>query len=187
MKILIFTEGTIIMHQTALGVSREERVKKSNNEGIQREEASLNYNSKTDVPVERGSVYDFVNYLPNGKAVEKIQTWKDLGAMIYYLTSRRIKADLDAIVSVLEKYNFADNQNLFFRKQGENYADVVARIIPDILIEDDCESIGGENEMTYPHLSPILKKKIHSIVVKEFAGIDNLPDDLSNLKNYHTI
>lgn len=56
--------------------------------------------------------------------------------------------------------------------------------MPDILIEDDCGSIGGEPEMTYPHIDPKKKRQIKSIVVKEFSGIDNLPDKLEELKDY---
>lgn len=56
--------------------------------------------------------------------------------------------------------------------------------MPDVLIEDDCESIGGEPQMTYPHVKKNKKKLIKSIVVKEFSGIDNLPDSLEALKNY---
>ena len=56
--------------------------------------------------------------------------------------------------------------------------------MPDILIEDDCKSIGGEIEMTYPHINPQKKGKIKSIVVKEFSGIDNLPDSIETLINY---
>ena len=33
----------------------------------------------------------------------------------------------------------------------------------DIMIEDDCESIGGEIEMTYPHIRADLKSKIKSV------------------------
>jgi len=58
---------------------------------------------------------------------------------------------------------------------------VAERVMPDILIEDDCESIGGESEMTYPHIREDLKQKIKSIVVKEFQGIDHLPDSLTAL------
>jgi len=50
------------------------------------------------------------------------------------------------------------------------------------LIEDDCESIGGMEEMTIINIKPDLKKKIKSVVVKEFEGIDHLPDDLKNLR-----
>jgi len=58
---------------------------------------------------------------------------------------------------------------------------VAERVMPDILIEDDCESIGGESEMIYPHIREDLKQKIKSIVVKEFQGIDHLPDSLTAL------
>jgi hypothetical protein len=43
------------------------------------------------------------------------------------------------------------------------------------LIEDDCESIGGEKEMVYPYIKKELKSKIKSVIIKEFEGIDNLP------------
>ena len=81
---------------------------------------------------------------------------------------------------VLKKYGFPDGQ-VFFRGSGEEYKDIAERIMPDILIEDDCESIGGEKEMVYPHIKPDLKSKIKSIVVKEFGGIDHLPDKVSAL------
>lgn len=53
--------------------------------------------------------------------------------------------------------------------------------MPDIFIEDDCESIGGEVEMTYPYINPEIQKKIHSIIVKEFEGIDHLPSSIVEL------
>jgi hypothetical protein len=73
---------------------------------------------------------------------------------------------------------------VFFPYSDEQYHDVAERVLPDVLIEDDCESIGGEKEMTYPHIKPELKAKIKSIVVKEFGGIDHLPDDTSALMSY---
>lgn len=181
MKILVFTEGTVTMPKVAEGVSREERVKQSNLAGIQREESSMQYNSETDVLVEPGSVYDYSSYIPNSNAVQKLTNWKNQGATIFYLTSRRTKQEIDGVSNVLERFNFPDKQNLLFRQQGEDYKDVAERIMPDILIEDDCESIGGEKEMTHPHIKPELKSKIKSIVVKEFAGIDDLPDSLGEL------
>ncbi|MFH0780318.1 MAG: hypothetical protein V1928_05745, partial [Parcubacteria group bacterium] len=51
----------------------------------------------------------------------------------------------------------------------------------DILIEDDCQSIGAE-EIIAPKLDTELK--IHSIIVPEFGGIDQLPDRLDDLKEY---
>ena len=49
------------------------------------------------------------------------------------------------------------------------------------IIEDDCESIGGEHQMTYPNLNQEWKSKLGSIVIKEFSGIDYLPDDINEL------
>lgn len=41
MKLLVFTEGTVLMHKSAHGLSRKEVVEQSRKEGIQREEAAL--------------------------------------------------------------------------------------------------------------------------------------------------
>lgn len=181
MKILIFTEGTIIMHGNAKGVSREGAVEQSKLAGIQQEERTLSYDMKSLKKAEPGSPYDFTSYIPVGHATEKLMRWKKQGAEIYYLTSRRIKKEVEAIRTVLEKYSFPDANNLYFRHQGEDYKDVAEKLMPDILVEDDCESIGGEIEMTYPHIRPGLKAKIKPIIVKEFGGIDYLPDNISQL------
>src|SRR3989338_11693304 len=186
MKILVFTEGTIIMHESAENLSREKRVEQSRMVGIQREEASLVYNSEYDIPIMPGSVLDSSSYIPIDNSVQKIINWKKQGATICYLTSRRIKQDIEAIKDVLNRYHFPDSWKLYFRKQSEDYKDVVGREtpVPDVFIEDDCESIGGEKEMTYPHIRSDIRGKIKSIVVKEFAGIDKLPDDISELMRY---
>ena len=185
MKILVFTEGTVLMHALAKDLVREERVKQSREAGIQREERNIAFESNTPpqkVPL--GSVYDLESYIPVSHAVEKLRTWKVQGMEIIYLTSRRIKSEMETIKKVLDKYHFPDSQNIYFRKQGENYKGVAERLIPDILIEDDCESIGGEKEMVYPHMENEFKSKIKSIVIKEFEGIDHLPNDISLLKQY---
>jgi len=182
MKIMVFTEGTALMFQSGKDLSREERVKLSQSAGVQQEESTLAFNSVSQSSkVEPGSVYDFAGYLPAGHTVDKLNSWKKQGAQICYLTSRRIKSEIETIWAILEKYNFPDWKNLFFRRQGEDYKDVAERVRPDVLIEDDCESIGGEAEMTYPHIREDLKPKIKSIVVKEFQGIDHLPDSLEAL------
>ena len=61
----------------------------------------------------------------------------------------------------------------------------VKKVMPDILIENDCESIGGKAEITYPYIKSELKTKIKSIPVKEFEGIDLLPDETNKLKDYN--
>lgn len=174
------------MHLSAKDVSRKERVKQSQAEGIQREERNIAFDTKAPLPkAKKGSAYDLVSYLPIGNAVEKIHGWKKQGADICYLTSRRIKNEIDVIRWVLKKYHFPDSANLFYRRQGEDYRDVAERVLPEVLIEDDCESIGGESEMTYPQIKPELKEKIKTIPVKEFGGIDHLPDETDKLKSYN--
>lgn len=164
MKILVFTEGTIIMHPSAKGLTREQRV-------IQSE-------------IRERSIYDYKHYIPNDNAVGKLQSWKKQGAEIYYLTSRTSPEQIGDIASVLAKYAFPDYKNLLSRKEEGEYKDVAEHLMPDILIEDDCESIGEESEMTYPHISKDLKKQIKPIIVKEFGGIDHLPDNVKELITY---
>lgn len=90
---------------------------------------------------------------------------------------------LNAIREVLSKYGFPSPENLYYRFPSEEYKDVAERLMPGILIEDDCESIGGEKEMTYTNINPSLKPKIKQVVVKEFEGIDHLSDNLNRLKS----
>ncbi|UCG95460.1 MAG: hypothetical protein JSV92_00185 [archaeon] len=156
MKILIFTEGTIIMHKNGAGHKREEIVKQV----IEGDE----------------SVRDFASYIPVGNAVEKLKRWKGQGAEILYLTSRKEEKEVNDIKNVLKKFGFPGGQ-LHFAESVE-YKDVVERIEPDILIEDDCESIGKE-EIICPTLNPELKTK--TIIIREFGGIDHLPNILEDL------
>src|SRR3989338_1257706 len=168
MIILIFTEGTIIMHKNAVGHTREEIIKQSKGLfGLFRDKF----------------IHDYKSYVPIGNAVKKLQNWKKDSAEILYLTSRRKPGEIKQIQTVLKKFKFQKGQ-LLFRKKDEEYKDVAERIIPNILIEDDCESIGGIDEMTITHVKPEVKKKIKSILIKEFDGIDYLPDKVSVLLKY---
>lgn len=156
------------MHKNAAGHTRDEIVKQS----------------KGFFLVFRGkSVRDYKSYVPIGNAVKKLRNWKKDGAEILYLTSRRKPEEINQIQTVLKKFNFPEGQ-LLFRRQDEEYKDVAGRIIPDILVEDDCESIGGINEMAIAYVAPEIRKKIKSIPIKEFGGIDNLPDKISALLTY---
>lgn len=178
----MFTEGTVLIFLCGKNLSREEVVRLSQQAGIQREERSLAFENDTPPPeVLKGSVYDFASYIPIQRAVEKLASWKKQGATMYYLTSRRIRKEIDTVKNVLDKYHFPDSKNIVFRQKGENYKDVAERLMPDILIEDDCESIGGTREMTYPNVGQEAKQKIHSVVVKEFEGIDLLSTDVNQL------
>ncbi|MBU2052063.1 hypothetical protein KKH13_02550, partial [Patescibacteria group bacterium] len=106
----------------------------------------------------------FSHYVPTGKAVEKLKNWVSQGAQICYLTSHEHATGVEIDKQVLANYDFPQGE-IYWRQNGAVYKDVVERVMPDILIEDDCESIGGEAEMTYPYIRPDLKPKIKSIVV----------------------
>ena len=161
-KIMVFLHGTVIMHRSAADVPRHERVRQV---------------------IEGGSaIRDFASYIPVENAVRKLQAWRSLGAEIVYLSSHCDPADVSKDRSVLERNGFPEGP-IYYRQGSESYADVAARVRPDILIEDDCESIGGEVEMTAPHLPADLRMQIRAITVPEFGGIDHLPDNLPELAN----
>ncbi len=168
MKILVFTEGTLLIDGNVAHLSRAERIRAIQEE-IARQTAS--------------KPHDFRAMVPVGDAVEKLQAWKRQGAEIMYLTSRTRPGEIEDIRYVLDKFGFPQGE-LFFRHKGEAYKDVAERVLPNVLVEDDCESIGGEIEMTYPHIRPDLKARIKSIVIPEAGGIDHLPNDIAALADY---
>lgn len=151
------------MHKNAIGRAREE-ITKQVVEGDQ-------------------SIHDYALYVPVGKAVKKLQEWEGQGARICYLSSHKDAKDVESDKFVLKEHAFPSGQ-IFYRGNGEEYKDVVERIrpLPDVIFEDDCESIGGKAEMVYPNLKPELKDRIKSIVVKEFEGIDHIPDRICELR-----
>ncbi|HOJ77720.1 MAG TPA: hypothetical protein PLZ08_09665 [Bacillota bacterium] len=137
-KILVFTEGTIIGPRNLL------------------------------------QHFNHAAYVPIGAAYEKTLDWYKQGADIIYLTSRKNKIQVATIAAILESYNFAPGI-LISRDSNETYKDIVETVKPDVLIEDDCRSIGGKWQMCITYVRPEIKSKIKSIVVREFRGIDHLP------------
>lgn len=168
MKIMVFTEGTLFIAGSQVLLTREERIQATKDK-IARQAAGE--------PIH----FDYSAMVPVGNAVLKLHAWSRQGAEIVYLTSRRRADEIDIIRSVLRKFNFPEGE-LYFRQGNEAYKDVAERVLPDILVEDDCESIGGEIEMTYPHIQPEIKAKCKSIVIPEAGGIDHLPDDIAALR-----
>jgi len=148
------------MHGRAVGVPREERVRQS----ARREP----------------SVRDFASYVPVGDAVSKLHNWVRQDAEVVYLSSHRKVEDVRKDEEVLRRYAFPEG-SVLQRRPDDSYADVAERALPHVVIEDDCESIGGAQEMIYPHLPDALRRRIHSIAVPEFGGIDHLPSDLAEL------
>lgn len=57
------------------------------------------------------------------------------------------------------------------REKGEQYSEIVERIKPDILIEDECKSIGGQKEWCITNVREQIKAGIYSIIVSEFRGM----------------
>lgn len=150
------------MHSAALGRTRAERVKQV----VERE----------------ASIWDFAAYVPISSATAKLHTWAKHGAEISYLSSHRNVEDVQKDLSVLRKYGFPDGE-VYYRTRDEGYSEIVERMKPDVLVEDDCESIGGREEMVFPQLKPEVRSNIKSMVVKEFEGIDHLPDDILGIVN----
>jgi hypothetical protein len=73
---------------------------------------------------------------------------------------------------------------LYYRRVKEKYKDIVEKLLPNIVIEDDCKSIGGKWQMTLTYIRKDIKEKIKSVVVKEFKGIDHLPDSVDGILKY---
>lgn len=160
MRILVLTHGTTVMHRAGLGVSREERVRQSR--------------------ARVASVFDVANYVPIGGAREKLWRWHTQGAEVAYLGPSRRPESMAKNERLLRHLDFPPGP-LHHRGPNETYADVVVRLAPDVLIEDDCESIGGATEMATPHLPAAARERIVTIVMPEFGGIDHLPDDAAAL------
>lgn len=155
MRILVFLHGTTIMHAAGVGRSRVERVRQVR---------------ETDP-----TVGDFAAYVPIGDAVATLTRWTRRGAEITYLSAHRTRRNVEADESVLRRHGFPPGP-VFAREPGESYADVVGRATPDLIVEDDCESIGGTPKMTHPQLPDEVRRTVASVVVAEFDGIDGVAD-----------
>nr|WP_319489920.1 hypothetical protein [uncultured Caproiciproducens sp.] len=125
------------------------------------------------------SLYNHNSYQPIGNCVEIIKDWQGQGANIVYCTSRKAKQAED-VAALLKKYGLVGAE-LYYRSKREKYKDIVERIQPDILIEDDCKSIGGAWQMCITKVSPKIKENVVSIVIGEFKGIDDLPRNVVTL------
>lgn len=111
-------------------------------------------------------------YRPIGNAVRIVNGWYDRGDEIFlcsYLPRKRMRL----IRSVVDFYGMRVTE-LLCRDKGERYADLVERVMPDVLIEDDCRSIGGLKECCITGVREELKRSIRSVIVPEFGGIDGV-------------
>jgi hypothetical protein len=115
-----------------------------------------------------------------GDAGGKLRAWQKNGATIVYMSSKKQTESLNKVRRALREGG-APEGKLLFRKGSEHYGRVAERARPDVIVEDDCKSIGGEVQMTFPKLTSRLKEKVKSVVVPEFGGIDHLPDSPQRL------
>ena len=126
-------------------------------------------------------LYDLNAYVPIGNCVEMISGWKEQGAEIVYCTSRR-KKNVREMADLLTQYGFPGTR-VYYRSQKQQYKDVVEELRPTILIEDNCKSIGGVQQMCISSVDPEIKETIKSVSVDEFKGIDRLPRSFADLFN----
>lgn len=111
-------------------------------------------------------------YVPIGNAVKIINDLYNKGNEIYlcsYVRKNRYKF----IKSVADYYKI-NYTEILCRDKKERYSDLVEKVMPDILIEDDCKSIGGEKQCCITNVKENIKRNIKSIIVEEFKGIDNI-------------
>lgn len=115
-------------------------------------------------------------YAPIGNAVEIINKLYNERNEIYLCSYVR-KKRYNFIKSVIDYYNIMYTE-ILCRDKKENYSDLVERILPDILIEDNCKSIGGEKQCCISNVRDEIKKNIKSIIVEEFKGIDHIQNQI---------
>jgi hypothetical protein len=155
-KVVVFLQGTTFIESGLLGKTREESVKKSR-----------------DWARNGGWLGELV---PIGEAPKKVRAWSSRGAEIHYLTASRKRENVAKCQTALKKWSFPSGP-LIHRERDQTYSDLVTAVHPNIIVEDDCESLGGTREMVYPNLAESVRRSIASVVVREFEGIDHLPDD----------
>lgn len=124
-------------------------------------------------------LYNHRFYIPIGNAAALTGTWSQQDAEIIYCTSRKGK-QAEEIAQLLMQYGFTGSK-LYFREGRQKYQDIIESVRPDILIEDDCRSIGGSWQMCITHVAPEIKNTIKSIIVQEFKGIDHLSASVQDL------
>ena len=127
---------------------------------------------------------DFASYVPTPGTAGKLAAWQRHGASIAYLSSHRRQADIRADESVIRRRGFPAGP-VYGRQRGEDYGPLVERLGLDVLVEDDCESIGGAAQTCAAQLSPDSRQSARCVVLPEFSGLADLPDDPAGLLEPH--
>lgn len=160
MKVGVFLHGTAIMHVTAAAVERDERVRQ-----VRRRDPA---------------VRDFASYIPTPGTKEKLAAWNRHGATLVYLSSHRRPEHIRADESVIRR-NGLPAGPVHGRSEGEEYGALVERLRLDVLVEDDCESIGGAAQTCAAQLSLAGRRSVRCVVLPEFSGLAGLPDNPAEL------
>lgn len=111
-------------------------------------------------------------YEPIGNAINIVNSWYDKGYEVYlcsYVRKKRYKF----IKTIVDFYGMKYTK-ILCRNKREQYSSIVERIKPDILIEDDCKSIGGLKKCCITNVKEEIKENIQSIIVPEYKGIDSI-------------
>ena len=111
-------------------------------------------------------------YVPISNAIDTIKKWQETGYEIIYITSLKGRKAMK-MAQHLDDIGFVGSM-VAYRQKYQDYATLIKEELPDILIEDNCKSIGGESNMCYNQLSDEVKGRIKHIVVEEFLGIDDV-------------
>jgi hypothetical protein len=160
MKVGVFLHGTAIMHAAAVGVERDERVRQAHRR--------------------EPTVLDIASYVPAPGTAEKLAAWDRHGAILIYLSSHRRPDDIRVDESVIRRHGFPAG-SVHGRQEGEDYGPLVERLGLDVLVEDDCESIGGAAQTCAAQLSPAGRQSVRCIILPEFSGLAGLPDNPAEL------
>ena len=128
MRVLVFLQGTVLIEQNLLANTREGSVRRSK-----------------ELAASGGRLGSLV---PIGNSVAKLLRWKERIAEILYFAANRRLEDVQNIAQALTHFGFPEGK-LYSRGSTRSYAEVAEEIAPDVIVEDDCESIGGEREMIY--------------------------------------
>jgi hypothetical protein len=160
MKIGVFLHGTAIMHAAAAGVERDERIQQ-----VRRRDPS---------------VRDFASYVPTPGTAARLAAWQRHGAILVYLSSHRHPDDIRTDAAVIRRHGFPAGP-VHGRQPGEDYGPLAERLGLDVLVEDDCESIGGAAQTCAAQLSPAGTQSLRCVVLPEFSGLAGLPEDPAEL------
>jgi hypothetical protein len=144
------------MHAAAAAVGRSERV-----DQVRRRDPT---------------VRAFDSYVPTPGTVQKLVAWSERGAALFYLSARRRRRELDDDEMVVRRSGFPPGP-VCGRRGEETYGELVERLELEVVVEDDCESIGGAAQTIAAQLTPSQRVSIRCIVVPEFIGLGMLPDD----------